>query len=156
MFLNTDIMFQAPMGSFQLESKLKLWYLYFQASLSFHSVGYFSSWRLSLKLSTLSAGLVGCWNVSSVIQPGLLTVGVQITIWKDESIHWVASSGDDGIEHVSGGDCFTYFDFFEHVYFSMCFSRYYGRCFFHRFHFMTFPRSLLNDVINGRSDPSLQ
>ena len=54
-------------------------YLYFQASPSFHSIGYVSCCEPFFKTFKSSAGLVGCWNVTSVAQSGLLTVGVQIT-----------------------------------------------------------------------------
>ena len=68
-----------------------IWQLYFQASPSSHSIGYVSSWRPFIKTLTSSTGLVGCWNVFSVAQAELLTVGVHITGQQEltKPIEWV-------------------------------------------------------------------
>ena len=110
-------------------------------------------------------------QVSFVIWPGQLTVGVQITNGKDESVHWVVLSDDDVIGQVFGGGCFKYFDLFMRVYFFvLVFKVYFGHSFTSKNNHRKIntleeieilkaasSKYLLNDVITGQNTPiSLQ
>ena len=72
----------------------------------------------------LSSFLLHPWQVllgieiSAVARLGLLIVGVQITDWREKSVHWAVLSCGDIIEQVLGGGCLLYFDLFKSVYFS--------------------------------------
>ena len=97
------VMFQSHASLYQLQSKLKLPIFSVYIAIPFSYVG---SCRPFVTIVTLSAGRLGWWNLFSVARPELLTIGVQISNWMYESIHWVTLSVDDVIEQVSRGGCF--------------------------------------------------